>query len=104
MKYLTIFALTLCSLVACNSDDDTSTTLTCQTEGNFLGYDLALCACCGGAYLEIENDTFYVLTMPMIDFPIDTFPQAVKFDWEFATGDCADFQENAIDLSCLEAL
>lgn len=104
MKKITLLLLALCTFFACKNDDDASENLTCETEGNFLGFDAALCACCGGAYLEMNGDTFYILTMPTTNFPIDTFPRAVKFDWETATGTCADFHENAIDLSCLEVL
>lgn len=104
MKYFTISILALCTLFACSNNDDDVQNLTCQSTGNFLGFDLTFCPCCGGAFLEMNDDTFYILEMPQVDFPIDTFPRAVKFDWEIAVGTCADFQTNAINLTCIEVL
>jgi len=103
MKYLFLSIVLICTLLACQNDDNNEI-LTCETEGKLLGYDFALCACCGGAYLEMNEDTFYVLDMPMLDSPLDSFPLPVKFDWEIATGTCADIQPNAINLTCLEEL
>jgi hypothetical protein len=103
MKYLTVITFTLLTFFACKKDNNTAD-VTCDTEGNILSVDLALCPCCGGLFLEMDGDTFYVLSMPEIEFTDNAFPKAAKFDWEVATGDCANIRENTINLSCLEIL
>lgn len=63
-------------------------------EARIIGQDLRLCACCGGWFIEIEQDTVRTFVLPdgfdlgtMPDLPIE-----VCLQYETGTGGCQNFE------------
>lgn len=73
------------------------TILSCKKEpqeeynGKITGYDLTLCACCGGIFLQIDNARYRFDSLPPnsgIDFSKDTFPIYVVVSWHKKPQQC----------------
>lgn len=80
MKYiwLTILVLAL-SLTACLDDE------AFPKKGVITGPDMSMCACCGGWFIQIGEETFRFDKLPMgsgIDLENETFPIKVRLDWK----------------------
>jgi len=69
----------------------------CQKEEPFMdvgiitGPDLRLCACCGGWFINIGNDTYRFMEIPCncsLDLVNAEFPVIVNIDWEEDPNPC----------------
>lgn len=63
-------------------------------EGRIIGLDFRRCACCGGWFIELEQDTVRAFTLPEnfeIDPQID-LPINVLLTYENYSGPCEDFE------------
>lgn len=59
--------------------------------GIITGADPTMCACCGGWFITIENTQYRIVSMPdnfALDLEKETFPVAVKLDWQLITTGC----------------
>ena len=83
----TKFLLAICLMMICF--------VCCQKENNngfqsnviITGPDIRMCACCGGWYIQIDSLTYEFDSMPRnsnIDLQQDSFPIAVKLDWQLS--------------------
>ncbi len=78
MKHLLTLILLLALLSACKQEpcyDDT---------GTILGHDYRKCMCCGGWFIEIDQDTLRFDQLPegcTVDLDNPVFPVAVYLDW-----------------------
>jgi hypothetical protein len=64
-----------------------------KSEGNITGLDISMCACCGGWYIEIENNTYRFFDLPKgsgLDLANETLPVTVKLDWVEMNGCIGD--------------
>lgn len=72
---------------ACNDNDPLEPVVICyETTGQITGHDLALCACCGGTFITMEDSLFEYRFNELPEsatFEIDSeaFPIDVKFNW-----------------------
>jgi hypothetical protein len=103
MKYLWILMAGL-FLVSC----ETEPVQQCDKDAVILGYDLSLCACCGGYFIAYEGDTFRINDAPQAfldtlavyeldstkNFPLDV---RVSMDTSMSIPPC-----ERIDLTCGE--
>lgn len=73
------------------------TLLSCKKEpqqeynGKITGYDLRMCACCGGTIIVIGNATYRFDSLPPnsgIDLSKDTFPIYVVVSWHKKSTQC----------------
>lgn len=65
-----------------------------QSTGMITGPDLALCACCGGYFIEIDNTAYRFDDLPAssnIDLSNTVFPISVNLDWQNERN-CGGFQ------------
>jgi len=85
-------------LVSCKTESLNS----CETTAAIIGQDLTLCGCCGGIFVEIDNDTFRI-TQGETD---SLYQEALALDsgtvvglsWELATPCLGD----EIVINCLD--
>ncbi len=74
-------------LVACQKDD-----LNVRSEGQVVGYDLRLCACCGGWYLEIDGETYRAdlsaEDVARLNLETPALPVLVRLDWKLKENPC----------------
>lgn len=71
----------------CDSDDDFNN----FNNARILGYDQALCPCCGGWLIEIDNSTFRFFDLPVesnIDLEEEIFPLEVTLFWSKDRNGC----------------
>ena len=62
-----------------------------EYNGRIIGYDLRLCACCGGTLIVIDNATYRFDSLPAnsgIDLSKDTFPIYVVVKWHKKSNPC----------------
>lgn len=94
MKYLLILFLAI-SFFSCKNSDPVSETK--LTKVKLLGYDMRLCACCGGHLLSFNlnaekyQDTMYLINnMVKNDVISDTttYPKFVNVEWKFVETPC----------------
>ena len=56
-----------------------------ETDAAIIGYDMRLCACCGGWWFDIQGDTLRAMDLP-VDFAAEidqnAFPMPVKISWD----------------------
>ena len=73
------------------------TILSCKKEpqdeynGKITGYDLRMCACCGGIFIQINNAAYRFDSLPPksgIDLAKDTFPIYVVVSWHKKITQC----------------
>ena len=67
-------------LFSCDKEDENF-----QSSGLITGPDIRECICCGGYFIEIEDSTYNFDSLPEssgIDLSSETFPVAVKLDWD----------------------
>lgn len=71
-----------------------------QTEAIITGYDMALCACCGGLMITTTDDPEkyadeYYLLSNQLDFPdldLSEFPIYIKMDFEIDSNSCVQYK------------
>lgn len=101
MKFITII-LALCIstsiLISCKKDDDSGQGDN-TSQGLITGIDKRECICCGGFWIEIDNDRlrFFYDDLPPnnLDLPNRTLPISVNIDWRLLGTDeaCGDMME-----------
>lgn len=73
------------------------TILSCKKEpqeeynGKITGYDLRMCACCGGTFITIDKVGYRIISLPPnsgIDLTKDTFPIYVIVSWHKSSTPC----------------
>ncbi|MFK8046511.1 MAG: hypothetical protein AB8B72_13525 [Crocinitomicaceae bacterium] len=80
-----IIVVLFSAVLSCDKNDYLS------NEGIVIGADLSKCSCCGGYFVEIENDTLRFLEIPKasdIDLSADEMPIAVKVNWKKVAKPC----------------
>ncbi len=87
MKHLTtpILILVLALLTGCGKDQGY------QNSGKILGPDYRKCMCCGGWFIEIENDTLRFQVLPegsTLNLTDAIFPMNVYLDWHYPDPQC----------------
>lgn len=102
MKILPILLGIFLLLPACCDDDNYA----CSDTGAILGADLRECACCGGWFIEIGDDTLRAQTLPeefvnFLNISDLNFPLPVRLDWEPDTTPCLG---DEIEVSCIEMM
>jgi hypothetical protein len=76
-----------------------------ESTGTITGADLAMCACCGGYFIDIEgtNYRFEKSELPAgFTFNDEQMPFRVELDWEVKTETCTGF--NWIKISKIRKL
>ena len=73
-----------------------------KSEGIITGYDVRFCACCGGYFIEIEDDVYnFVGEFPnQGNLDLENLPLKVKLNWELKPEGCDSF----ITISAIEAI
>lgn len=89
---LCLVILTLGLLSSCNTDDDVSQ-MEFESTATISGFDLTLCACCGGWVIDIEGQEevkrFDELPeSSTIDLSNTTFPISVQLNWSESESYC----------------
>lgn len=94
MKYLLFLTIAFVQISCKNSDPVSDTKL---TKVKLLGYDMRLCACCGGHLMSFNlNAEKYVDTMYTINnifknnviSDTTTYPKFVNVEWKYAETPC----------------
>jgi hypothetical protein len=86
-KFLFLVFILSCVMYSCTKTEDG------LTEATIIGYDLRLCACCGGVMVKLnekQND-IYQWQQRIESFgvkPTDSFPQKVKIKYHFLVNTC----------------
>jgi hypothetical protein len=81
-------------------------TTTFQSEGTVFDRDLALCPCCSGFYVKIDNDTLRFFQLPEASgISANTpLPYRIKLDWQRDTAICSRAFRNLIVVTRAERL
>ena len=98
-KLILIFCISfLC--FSCSNDDDS--TKIYKSEGAIVGFDLTLCACCGGYIIEIDAVSYRLLDdfPPNSNLDLENLPLKIKLDWELISEGCGNF----ITISAIEVV
>lgn len=102
-KYIWLIALTLSIggflFSACCDDDDVP--VYCSEEGVIIGIDFRECACCGGWFIEIEDDTLRAMVLPQPfteTLDPNEFPLPVYLEWSPDEEPCLG---DEIDVYCI---
>lgn len=77
-KLIITCCVSLLILISCGKKKDL------MSEGNIIGQDAALCACCGGWFIEIDNNTYRFNNLPEdseLDLMDASFPVSVQLEW-----------------------
>lgn len=77
--FLFIGLAALLSNCACSLSEDDY-----KNDGTITGYDTRECSCCGGFFIDIENDTYRFYTLPDnsdLNLENPVFPINVQLDW-----------------------
>ena len=91
---LTLFVIVgILILTSCNNDDDTE--LEFESTALISGFDMTLCACCGGWIINIDEEEagkrFYELPQDSdIDLETAVFPISVKLNWTASNDYCGN--------------
>lgn len=75
-----IISITM-TIMSCSDEDQH---IAFKDPGTILGADLSLCACCGGWFIEINNEKYRFEQLPEdsnIDLNAETYPIQVNLDW-----------------------
>jgi hypothetical protein len=62
-----------------------------KSTGVITGYDMAMCACCGGWKISIDNQQYEFDSVPSVSGIImnkETLPISVKLNWQLINGGC----------------
>ena len=67
-----------------------------MNEAEITGFDPTLCACCGGLFIEIENEIYRFDGVPADSDLVITsetiFPVSVQVNWHIREGACSDLR------------
>lgn len=90
IKLILILCISVISLLSCEKESSENTP---ETNAIIQGYDLSLCACCGGWIINIEGnedrDRFSQLPANSgIDLDKAEFPLSVKIEWSESDAFC----------------
>ena len=77
-----------------------------QSEGLVFSQDFALCPCCSGFYVKINNDTLRFFQLPEASgISANTpLPYLIKLDWQRDTAVCSKAFKNLIIVTRAELL
>ena len=78
-KRLFIGIVVVMSIKACSLSEDDF-----RSNGTIIGADTRECSCCGGFYIDIDNQTYRFYTIPddsKLNLVNPVFPINVKLDW-----------------------
>ena len=78
-KRLIIGTVVVFSIAACSLSEDEF-----RSNGTITGFDLRECSCCGGYYIDIDEQTNRFYTIPddsKLNLVNPVFPINVKLDW-----------------------
>ncbi len=91
MKLIIFFCLSFPFILLSCRDSGDSYREYKSSDGLIIGADPRMCACCGGWYVDINNDTLRIWNMPVdFDKMLSTMklPVAVNLTWERMTYGC----------------
>ena len=92
IKFLAIlFSASIFLYSACCEHDDDDDAGYCSEEGIILSPDFRDCACCGGWFIEIGNDTLRANNLPqefVASFDFSDLPLPVYLEWSTADPLC----------------
>jgi len=99
MKFFTLsFIFFLVFLVSCANTNDSNDGYS-TSDGQIIGADPRMCACCGGWYVDISKDTLRIWNMPE-DFnkvlSTKEMPVNVRLNWKRMTDGCGATMKNII--------
>lgn len=86
---------------ACCEGHDDNEPDSCSEEGIITGIDFRECACCGGWFIEINNDTLRALDLPLEfkeSLNPNEFPLPVYLDWTRVETPCLG---DEIEVTCI---
>ena len=89
-RFVAIVFLTGLFGMSCNDADPKYKT------GTAIGYDISMCACCGGLFVEYLNDTLLFPDTPQDIIDWETmygFPLVISFNYEDIQGACFPYQK-----------
>lgn len=98
LSFLLLAFLLLASCCRPPMDDDADF---CQEEAIIIGQDIRLCACCGGWFIEIGNDTLRAQVLPQEfteTLEPDQFPVLIRLEWTPEESPCLG---DEIEVSCI---
>ena len=84
-KVIMILSMFLLALMACKKEKHF------MNEGKITGYDMRMCMCCGGYYIDINSNTYRFYDLPEnsgIDLTNATLPIYVELDWKKVEPGC----------------
>lgn len=95
-----IFLFTFILLVSCSNDDNQVSKY--KSVGVLEGLDMAMCACCGGYIIIIDNKRYLVQNeLPnQENLDLENLPINVKLNWKFKEQAC----DNHIIVSAIEQI
>jgi len=86
MKKLIIpFCMSLLLMTACKKENSL------QSNGQITGADPRMCACCGGWFINIDNETYRFYDLPAesdLDLTNASFPIQVELNWNTTGNGC----------------
>ncbi len=103
IKFLTFLVAVGCLIVSCDNNDDNDP-IAFEATGTITGFDLTLCACCGGWIIDIDggaSDRRFseVPENATIDLEKETLPIKVQFNWSESDEYCGKgIQIDAMEL------
>ena len=89
-----ILLIIFIAFVSCSKDKDTF-----QSVGIITGYDLTMCACCGGYIIYIDDVRYLFDSIPEgsdLNLQKETFPVTVQLDWELIKSGCPNNRINIL--------
>ena len=91
-----------CFFFSCSKDPDSK----CAKTGTIIGYDMAMCVCCGGILVDHEGETLRFYSVPNENEFSDWaamygFPITIAFDYKDTIDACADYHKI---MTCMELL
>jgi hypothetical protein len=84
-NFILILMIGAFTFISCKKDPQT------EYNGKIIGYDLTMCACCGGIIIDIDKAQYRFDSLPLnsdIDLSKDTFPIYVVVSWHKKAAQC----------------
>lgn len=100
-QFLAIVFVSCLLCISCNKQDPVPLQ---SDRGTITGRDYGLCVCCGGWFIDINNEDYRFIQVPEasnIDLVYSEFPIEVILTWSPVENDCF---ENAITVRSIEAI
>jgi hypothetical protein len=84
MKTIRIILLVFI-MMACTKENDNY-----RSQGEITGYDVTMCACCGGLIIIIDEVRYLIDSLPDNSEinKVETYPISVKLDWQLIRQGC----------------